>query len=346
MDKKMVAFAIILILVGGLGIPMLSYFFDDEYQAKNDPVEKTEYFSEDTSSYPSMLVADGQTITNSKNEQIVLKGVTSPDPHRLYQLDTFSLDYYTELLNFGGNVIRIPVNPSRYLQDEYYMWRFLDPIVKWAGENGKYVILDWDCEGNPVTGEGDNLADISNHVEEKTNDFWAQMAAHYKDTPNIVFEIYNEPEGVEAEKWAEITNGVISTIRTAGAKQLIIVSGIDECYNLSWVDEDTFTDDNIALSIHVFPNNEDYADVIGAYELDKPLIVTEWGYTGGDVASNMPVYGATADDFGTPFLELLNSKNISWVACYYDDTLEPAMFLKDSSDLSVFGQFVKEELNK
>ena len=38
----------------------------------------------------------------------------------------------------------MPISPVEYKNDDYYMWRYLDRIVTWAGENDNYVILDWD----------------------------------------------------------------------------------------------------------------------------------------------------------------------------------------------------------
>lgn len=345
MDKKTVGIAVLLIVLGLFVIPLFTLFFtDEEYTIKNNPVEKTEFFEEDTTNYPTMLKAEGGKLINAKGEEVVLKGVTSSEPHRLNQANKFSLEYYENLLDFGGNVIRVPVNPSRFIDDKYYMWRFLDLIIKWAGEKDKYVIIDWDCAGDPITGEGDNLVDISNHVADKTNEFWKQLAKHYYNTPNVIFEIYNEPVGVDSEQWAELTNEFIATIREQGANQLIIVSSTNKCYDINWADDIELKDDNLAISMHIFPGNDDYADVIASYSYNRPLIVTAWGYADTDVATD--IYKSTADEFGKPVVELLNSNNISWTANNYDDKLIPPMFYENSEDLTLFGQFIKAELNK
>lgn len=344
MDKKTIAFAILLMVIGLFVLPAISLqFADREMTTKNNPVEKIEFFDQDTASYPTMLKAQGTKIVDANGKDVVLTGLSTPDPHRLYQLDKFSLEYYQDVFKLGGNAIRIPVNPSRYLADDYYMWRFLDPIVKWAGENNFYVILDWDCSGNPVSGEGENLTDISNHVEEKTNDFWEATAKHFKDTPNVVFEIYSEPEGIEAEKWAEITNGVISTIRNQGANQLIIVGSLNKGYDISWAKEVELDDDNVALAMHIYPDL-DYESIITSYDIDMPLIVTAWGFIDTDSVTKSDKFGGSADSFGKPLMDLLNSSKISWIASCYDDKLEPAMFYKDTENLTFYGKFVVEQL--
>lgn len=351
-DKKVIFVAVLMIALGLLVLPLISVFFiDEEYLATNNPVERTEFFNEDTSNYPTMLKADGTSLVDADGNAVVLKGVTTADPHRLDQTEKFSLEYYENVLKLGGNVIRIPVQPNRYVDDEYYMWRYLDLVVKWAGESNSYIIIDWACAGNPTNGGGDNMSGIAENVMDKSVDFWKQIAAHYKDTPNVIFEIYNEPIGVEGDEFIPYVNAFIEAIRSEGADQLIIVGSIDSGYDINWLnalegDEKLVEDDNLAIGMQIFPYRTGYEKTIDSYELDMPLIVTAWGYGDDDLAVEQNFLSGSTDGFAVPLMECLNSRGISWVACYHDDSLEPTMYFKGTNDLTKFGKFIIEELKK
>ncbi len=347
LDVKVVIFAVGLIFVGLFILPLFTVFFNnDEYTVENNPVEKVEFFDGDISNYPSMLTAEDGVLKNADGKEIVLKGLTAPDPHRLNQAEVYSTSYYQGIFDLGGNVLRVPVHPSRYLSDEYYIWRFIDPIIKWAGENKFYVIIDWDCSGSPLTGEGDNLTDIADDVTGKSVSFWKKIAHHYKDTPNVVFEIFNEPKSIRADKWGEIANSLIASIREEGANQLIIVGSIEGGRDITWAKDITFDDDNLALGMHVFPGYDDYATLISEYDSQMPLIITSWGYCDSDITPELEYMGGSEEDFAKPFIELTNSESISWVAAYYDDKLEPQMYYPDTQNLTNWGKFIQRELKK
>lgn len=122
-------------------------------------------------------------------------------------------NFYEKIFSLGGNVIRIPVHPEYYVKDEYYMWRYLDSIVEWAGKNGFYVIIDWHCIGNPITGSGENVSAIQNDIIGKSKEFWKLTAAHYKDVPNVIYEIYNEPTNINGTEWGKVANDLVDVVR-------------------------------------------------------------------------------------------------------------------------------------
>lgn len=307
------------------------------------PIEKTEVFiAESYENYPTKISVSGNKLTDENGNEIVLKGLMAPDPQKVFNDGSFNEAYYDGVFSFGGNVIRVPVHPDRYVTDEYYMWRYLGKIVKWAGERGQYVIIDWHYIGNPVTGDGKEMPDIQQEPMELTKQFWAQTAAYFKDAPNVIFEIYNEPAFIKSESWEGAAKEIISVIRKSGGNQLIIIGSPDYSFDLSWIKNSTIGDSNAAYSVHVFPNKRLWEKKMSEVKNDVPLIVTEWGYIGSDCITKQSYLKGGRESFGEPFVNYLTDNKIGWVACWYDDGWEPPMFSDKSGNLTKWGEFLKE----
>ena len=130
------------------------------------PVEKKAAFElsgENVSYAQKLSVKDGIIIDENENP-VVLQGLMVPEVAKLNQERNFFKGFFEEVFNCGGNVIRIPVHPEYWEQDEFYLWRYLDPIVQWAVESNKYVILDLHFIGNIENGLGDEMPKIQAEV--------------------------------------------------------------------------------------------------------------------------------------------------------------------------------------
>lgn len=88
------------------------------------PVEKKEAFelSIDDMSYAQKLTVKNGIIVNEQEKSVVLQGLMVPESRRLNQEDKFNKEYFEEVFACGGNVIRIPIFPKAWEQDEYYLW--------------------------------------------------------------------------------------------------------------------------------------------------------------------------------------------------------------------------------
>lgn len=312
------------------------------------PIKQKDFYKNDKQSkFPSRLHVKKNQIVDAQNKAIIFKGLMAPDPQRLDVDKKFNKKYYDRMWTTGANVIRVPVHPDRWINDKYYIWRYLDNIVTWAGEAGVYVIIDWHYIGNIATGEGNEMPKIKEKPRDLTMKFWEQTSRYFKDTPNVIFEIYNEPANIAIEDWYKNAKDIIKTIRNAGAEQMILVGGIDYSYDLSWVNKEPILDNNAAYTSHVFPikNNWDYnfGDIAKAY----PVVVTEWGFMDENRNQTKQKYLiANEDSFGRPLLEYMENKGIGWVACWYDDGWEPPMFKKNYNGYTNYGNFILKALKK
>ncbi len=307
------------------------------------PVEKKAVFEKQTEqAYAKKLQVSGTGLIDEDGESIVLRGLMVPELKKLADEKKFNKEYFDEVFDFGGNVIRIPVHPYAWEQDEYYLWRYLDPVVEWAVARGLYVILDMHFIGNINLGTGEQMP--AGNAQQYAEKFWTAVAEYFKDVPNVLFEIYNEPAQITSSDWEEYAPKLVELIRGVGAKQVIIASSPDYCYDLSGWREMPLKDDNVMYSAHIFPNRKGIAslEVNGA---ELPVIVTEWGYIARNEHAEQRYLVGTMVDYAAPMLEKMDEMNISWVACWYDDGWEPPFFKKNFSGLTEWGKFVKDALN-
>jgi hypothetical protein len=310
------------------------------------PVKHKEVFQNSSiSNFPGRLSVKGKEILNASGQPVVLKGLMAPDPQKLDLEGNFNEAYYKKIFEAGGNIIRIPVHPDRWAKDEDYFWRYLDPIVSWAGENNFYAVIDLHFIGNIATGAGSQMPKLKVSPKELTMNFWRQTASYFKDVPNVIFEICNEPADINSEEWYKSAEEIVAAIRQTGAEQLIIVGGVDYSYDLSWVEKTPIKDKNIAYTSHVYPSKSNWDHYFGEISKKYPVIITEWGFIDENRNSTSQKYliGDEAS-FGGPFLKYLEERNIGWIACWYDDGWEPPIFTKDFKDKTNYGKFVFSKL--
>ncbi|MGE5464853.1 MAG: glycoside hydrolase family 5 protein, partial [Syntrophothermus sp.] len=309
---------------------------------------RSEFTGGNISQYPGRLEAHGSQLVDANGEVVLLKGLMPPDPARLRSDGDFGQKLIAEMAGTGANVIRIPVHPENWVRDPDYLWRYLDPIVAWAGEADLYVIVDWHYIGNVASGAGPQMPDLEEKPMDLTLAFWRSTARYFRETPNVIFEIFNEPQSIAAAEWHSSATAIVRAIREQGADQLVIVGGLEYGKDLSWVLEHPIEDDNIAYASHVYPAHSHsswphwFGEVSGRY----PVVITEWGFMddNGDAAQSYLV-GDPAT-YGDPFLSYLRDHQIGWVACWYDDQWLPAMFTDGRQGYTRYGEFVLQQLQE
>lgn len=309
---------------------------------------KAAFAAQDLSQFPGRLQARGNQIVDESGQAVVLRGLMPPDPARLRSDGDFNQAFFAGMAAAGADVIRIPVHPESWVDDPDYLWRYLDPVVTWAGESGQYVIIDWHFIGNVATGAGPQMPDLEADPLDLTLDFWRQTAGYFGEAPHVIFEIFNEPQSIGADEWQDSATEIVRAIRAEGAGQLVIVGGIDYGRDLSWVPGNPVEDGNVAYASHIYPAHpaSGWGHWFGETAAQYPVLVTEWGFMedNGDPAQSYLV-GSQAG-YGDPFLGFLRERGIGWAACWYDDEWLPPMFTKGREELTPYGRFVLEQLKE
>lgn len=158
-----------------------------------------------------------------------------------------SVDYW---IGKGANVFRLP-----------FKWERVQPELRgpldMTGKTGMPPVQDLVAY---ITSKGAKvILDVHNYArydkqpmqadEEWKNsfaDFWGKLASLYRNDPNVIFGIMNEPGNhLSWLQWSELQNAAIASIRHAGAKQLILVQGAkgDQAGNLPKINGPLFFQD-------------------------------------------------------------------------------------------------------
>ncbi|HVV50550.1 MAG TPA: cellulase family glycosylhydrolase, partial [Polyangia bacterium] len=212
----------------------------------------------------------------------------------------------TTMLSWKVNAVRIPLNEDCWLGLNGVKTggaTYQAAVQTWVNlllQSGLYPILDlhWTEDGGAKATGQQPMPDAANAPT-----FWGQVAAAYKNSPKVIFDLFNEPypdNNMEATAaWTCWRDGgtcpgigypvagmqsMLTAVRTAGATNLVVLAGIEYANDLSqWMTyKPTDPAGNIAASWHVYPNSNytsghtlmmDAGGVAGI----APIVATEIG---------------------------------------------------------------------
>lgn len=245
------------------------------------------------------LSVKGTHLVGENGEVAVLRGVSFgwhnwwSDYYNRNAIDILVDDWHATLLRAA-----IGVGPEgSYLDNRELAMRCVSTVVEAAIEKGVYVIIDWHSHDIYTT---------------EAKAFFAEMATRYKDYPNVIYEIYNEPDH---ETWQEVkaySTEVIRTIRAIDPDNIIIVGSPHWDQDVHIVADDPITGfNNLVYSLHFYAATHkkelrDRAD----YALSKglPLFVSECA--GMEASGDGPI---NTDSWNT-WVQWMNANQISWAA--------------------------------
>ena len=215
----------------------------------------------------------------------------------------------------------------------------IEAVVDAAIEQGLYVIIDWHAH------------DL--HQAESL-EFFSGMAMKYGSHPNVLYEIFNEPD---EESWEEVkayAEAVIGAIREHDPDNLVIVGSPEWDQRIDLVAADPITShSNILYSVHFYAatHTEWLQERTAAALADGiPVIVSE---SSGSEASGM---GDNDYEAWQAWFDFMESNGISWLNyAIADKSGETISVLVpgaagsggwDTSQLTESGQYIRDVFRK
>lgn len=269
-------------------------------------------------SYYGALHTSGGKIIGAKNEQqAMLRGVS------LFWSDGTGLPYYKkeviawaaenlkiDVFRFamgieyydsdGGTKNKLTDNDSYKGSPESYL-SLVDNMVAAAIESDVYIILDWHSHRA--------------HLESGlAKSFFEFVAAKYKDVPNVIYEIYNEPVSGSGGDWGAVksyANTICPAIRKS-TENLILVGTPNWSQNPQNGASDPVNATNIAYVLHFYAathSKGSYSSRIDQTISKYPVFISEWGTTNAD-GDGEPNASATSE--WTSYMDQNNISNCNW----------------------------------
>src|SRR5690349_18785684 len=155
------------------------------------------------------LHVQGVQLTDEHNNPIVLRGMSfgwscfHPRFYTAGAVETLVKDWHCTVIRAA-----LGVEPAHgYKQDSSTQIQLIRNVIEACIKQGVYVIIDWHSH---------------NINWKEANAFFKTMATDYSKYPNIIYELYNEPD---YETWDSVKlyeTSVIATIRAIDKKNLIL----------------------------------------------------------------------------------------------------------------------------
>lgn len=300
----------------------------------------------------------GNRFVDDRGRPVVLRGVSCADPDRVARVGRWNRAYFEAARSWGANVVRLPVHPEAWRRRgaEAYL-RLVDRGVRWAGELGMYVVLDWHSIGDLRTGRFQRPMYQTSRAE--TGAFWRTVAARYGRNPVVAcYELFNEPTTLDApygrSAWTahrRMMEQLIASIRDEGADGVPLVAGFDWAYDLTPVRDEPVRAEGVAYVAHPYPQKReppwlerwerDWGFVADRY----PLIATELGFMRPeDPGAHVPVLGD--ETYGRAVVDYFTRKGISWTAWVFDPEWSPQLLRDWEFRPTRQGVFFREALRR
>lgn len=323
-----------------------------------------------TPSVISQLHVDGKYIKTSKGTAVRLTGVNIPSLEWSNEGEHLTQSIQVAIKNWEANVIRLPLCQDRWFgkadgqSDSGKSYQtIVDMAIKQTNSLGAYAVIDlhWSDAGAWGKYLGQHKMPDNNSIT-----FWKVIAKKYSNNPGVLFDLYNEPHDVDWNIWKlggqvnENIDGInitynsvglqeiIDSIRSVGAKNIIIVSGLDWGYDLTGVLTGYSLNDpngnGIIYSSHIYPwKGSDFI----TWDLHVGLISKYYPVFIGEVGCKPAPTQVDPNIWAPEILQYINLRGLSWAAWSFHPSASPCLISDwNYNPTSYWGVYVKDALLK
>ncbi len=311
---------------------------------QEETIESFEGYNDGVLRHGALKINGGKIIDKDGNN-VILKGMSS---HGIVWFPKFINKYSIEKTKeYGANVFRAAMYTEEYggyttgENEKQNSEKLLYYAVDNAIELDMYAVIDWHVlsDANPMKHKSEAI------------EFFDKVSKKYAGNPAVIYEICNEPNGVnwknDIKPYAE---EIIPVIRKNSPEALIIVGTNTWSQDVDGASDDLLDYENVAYAFHFYAGTHKLDNFKGKIEKaisnGATVFVTEWGTS--DASGNNGNYL----DEAKKWLDYLDEKEISRINWSLCDKNESSAALSEGADsenwnesnLSKSGKFVFENL--
>ncbi len=270
--------------------------------------------------------------------------------YQLFGMSTHGLSWFPEYVNadsfatlrgWNTNCVRLAMYTAEYNGyctggDKEALKNTVKQGVEYAANQGMYVIIDWHVlnDRNPMA------------YKEEAKAFFTEMSALYKDRDNIIYEICNEPNGVDWGTVKAYAQEVIPVIRANDSDAVILVGTPEWCQRVNEAAADPLPYDNIMYTLHFYAaSHTDWLRQRAEEAISRglPIFISEFGMC--DASGN----GANDFNQAASWMELIGRHNLSYCCWSLANKAESSCIINSwckktsgwsSEDLSEAGKWI------
>ena len=280
--------------------------------------------------YHGQLGVSGTQLVDRNNNPIVLRGM-SFGWHSMWPR------FYNEKAvswlkkDFNCNVVRaamgIELGEHSYMKDPKFSKEKIEAVIKGAIKADIYVIVDWHSHNINLN---------------EAKGFFAEISKKYSKYPNIIYEIFNEPDH---ESWAEVkaySEEIIKVIRENDPKNIILVGSPhwDQDVDLAAADP-ILGYHNIMYTMHFYAatHGKDLRDKTDkAIQSGLPVFISE--SAGMEASGDGPLDLKAWQEY----IDWMEARKLSWITWSVSDKDETCSILKKSAKSE--GNWTEEDLKE
>ena len=258
------------------------------------------------------LQVNGTQLCNQNGEAIMLRGA-SFGWHNLWPRFYNKKAVAWLAADWKCNVVRASMGvglDDSYLENPEYALKCMTSVIDGAIKQGIYVIIDFHSH--------------KIHTEEAKT-FFTLMAKKYGNNPNVIYEIFNEPDYYTWPEVKAYSEELIKTIRAIDADNIILVGSPHWDQDIHLVAEDPIKGQtNLMYTMHFYAGTHkqwlrDRTDAAMAKGI--PIFVSECA--GMEATGDGPVDKVE----WKAFLDWMEARKISWVVWSVSDKNETCSML-------------------
>ncbi len=213
----------------------------------------------------------------------------------------------------GFNSIRVPIHYKFFESDDAEGFTLLDRVIRWAGQEHLYIIVDMHAAPGGQTGK--NIDDSDGYpwlfsdasAQEKTIAIWQRIATRYRDNSTVLgYDLLNEPipnyTGLEKYKpmLEPLYKQIAAAIRKVDSHHILILGGAN--WDGDFAVFGTPFDKNVIYTFHRYHAPAEQGTVQNYVDFRERYGAPVW----------LGESGENPDEWIRKFVSVLETNDIGW----------------------------------